>query len=226
MDKPLLIFDIDGTLTDSINTHQSCYSAALLALGIDEQRHDFSSFKHHTDRYIFREIYFRQFGIYPDATILSSFYEDMTGRFAAPEATINPIAGAAEFIATQLDARQIPYVFATGSITGPALKRLGLFALDHVVEKLACSDEYDTREDIVLNAVEKARKHYHTAEFSTQIILGDGIWDYYAAQQLSMSFLGIGNNLKLRSLLQANRQDTWQDFTGRTLEELLRDAHA
>lgn len=53
----LAIFDIDGTLTDSIDIHQAAFRGALELVGVTEYDGNWGNYKHHTDSYIFRAIY-------------------------------------------------------------------------------------------------------------------------------------------------------------------------
>jgi len=48
----LLIFDIDGTLTDSVPVHQTGFRNALKNSGITDYDNNFSGYKHHTDSFI------------------------------------------------------------------------------------------------------------------------------------------------------------------------------
>lgn len=224
MALPLIIFDIDGTLTDSIKMHQDLYAAVLKKMRLEKEQ-EFGSYKHHTDRYIFREIYRRNHNQYPGEETINEFYNTALQHYGqwAQTNTILEIKGAAAFIRKQLDANSIPYVFATGSITALALAKLSIFDLPAAELLLAASDNTDSREEIVLAALQKAQQFYDQENFDHPIIIGDGLWDYLTAQNLGMRFLGIGNNPVLKEAL-GNKASLWQDFTGHTLHDLLEQA--
>jgi len=221
MTTPLIIFDIDGTLTDSIKMHQDLYATVLKKMDLKKDE-EFGTYKHHTDRYIFREIYYQNHSAYPTEEITKHFYNTAWHDYLqlAEENKITEIKGAAVFIKDQLEANSIPYVFATGSITSLALEKLNIFDIPKAELLLAASDDIDSREEIVLNALQKAKHFYRRTNFDTPIIIGDGLWDYHTAQNLGMKFLGIGNNPKLKEAIE-NKQSPWPDFTNKTLNNLL-----
>lgn len=224
MAVPLIIFDIDGTLTDSIKMHQDLYAAVLKKMRLEKEQ-EFGSYKHHTDRYIFREIYRRNHNEYPGEETIHEFYDTAFRDYGqwAQTNTIPEIKGAAAFISEQLDANGIPYVFATGSIAALALAKLHIFNLPAAELLLATSDNTDSREEIVMAALQKAQQFYRQETFDDPIIIGDGLWDYLTAQNLGMRFLGIGNNPVLKDAL-GNKASLWQDFAGRSLQDLLEEA--
>ncbi len=226
MKNYLIIFDIDGTLTNSVQIHQQCYQEALEAMDVAQARNNFSDYLHHTDRYIFREIYHARIGQYPSQEHIAEFYTHISSKFnhSVIDQQVEEIEGARSFISHVLNPAGVPYVFATGSILEPALQKLAGFEIDDVTDRLAASDDIDSREDIVTQAVKKAQQYYNQQDFEHKIILGDGIWDYLTAQKLSMSFLGIGNNPRLKTTLHQQGKDTWNNFSNRTLEQLLQDA--
>ena len=57
MKAKLAIFDIDGTLTDSVKILQSAFVKALNNFGLYDFDTNWSSYKHHTDSYIFKTIF-------------------------------------------------------------------------------------------------------------------------------------------------------------------------
>ncbi len=52
----LAVFDIDGTLTDSVFIHQSTFIKALEKVGLSNFDTNWSNYKHHTDSFIFKTI--------------------------------------------------------------------------------------------------------------------------------------------------------------------------
>ncbi|MBS1690009.1 MAG: HAD hydrolase-like protein [Bacteroidetes bacterium] len=224
MNNTLIIFDIDGTLTDSIKVHQDLYAAVLGEMKLKKEE-EFGTYKHHTDRFIFCEIYFRNHGVQPDEEIIKQFYELTGSRYAelTAESKVDEIRGARSFIKEQLEPNGVPYVFATGSIARLALAKLESFNIGSIELLLSTSDEMDSREEIVLDAVAKAKIFYKRKQFDKAIIIGDGKWDYLTAKNLNMGFLGIGNNPALKEML-GDTPAMWNDFSGRMLSELWEQA--
>ena len=54
--KRLAVFDIDGTLTDSVSIHHNAFNKSLIQFGFDNYNSNFNTYKHHTDSYIFKTI--------------------------------------------------------------------------------------------------------------------------------------------------------------------------
>ncbi|WP_162902860.1 HAD family hydrolase [Taibaiella koreensis] len=54
MKQYLIVFDIDGTLTDSVAPHQTAFVTALQQMGITEIDTNFKNYRHHTDKHIAR----------------------------------------------------------------------------------------------------------------------------------------------------------------------------
>lgn len=216
MQNTLIIFDIDGTLTDSVIPHQSSFNEALDQLGLKKDE-AFSSFKHHTDRYIFREIFHQNHNRYPSQEETEEFYTLLIYLFEQHQ--IDEIEGATLFI-EKLSSSNIPFVFATGSIMLPALKKLSVVNVKNPEAILSTSDNMDSRDDIVKAAIDKAYYTYKRNNFDELIIVGDGKWDYITAVNLGTSFLGIGDNALLKESLGNNSEKLWKSFAGRTPEDV------
>lgn len=208
MHNILIIFDIDGTLTDSVTPHQSSFNDALDRLGLIKDE-AFSSYKHHTDRYIFREIFYQNHNRYPVEHEMEEFYNLLTSLFEQKQ--IKEIEGATLFI-DKLNSSNIPYVFATGSVLQPALKKLSVVKVNTPEPTLSTSDDTDSRDAIVRSAINRAYDYYNQDEYDDMVIIGDGKWDYITAVNLGISFLGIGDNALLKETLGDNAEKIWKSF--------------
>jgi beta-phosphoglucomutase-like phosphatase (HAD superfamily) len=54
--KNLIVFDIDGTLADSVNIHQEAFKQSLNLIGVKEFNDKFGAYLHHTDSHIAKVI--------------------------------------------------------------------------------------------------------------------------------------------------------------------------
>lgn len=224
MENRLLIFDIDGTITDSVALHQECYNEAINQMNL-KKGDGFEEYTHHTDRYIFKEIYKKNIGIYPKEQVILEFYTIIKEIYFKKIKTqcFTEIKGAEIFMKKILDKKRIPYVFATGSIKSLALSKLSKFEIEGVEDRLATSDCFDSREAIVEEAIKKASIYYDKKNFSDKIVIGDGKWDYFTAKNLGISFLGIGSNPYLSKLLNEYKNSIWKDFEHQTEINLFSD---
>jgi beta-phosphoglucomutase-like phosphatase (HAD superfamily) len=54
--RNLIVFDIDGTLTDTVDIHQDAFKKTLQLIGMEHFDDSFGTYKHHTDSYIAKVI--------------------------------------------------------------------------------------------------------------------------------------------------------------------------
>lgn len=189
------MFDIDGTLTNSVKQHQDAFRAMLLEIGVEDDFSDFKTFKHHTDFYIAKEIY-----EYTTKNVFSKekynqFEKGLTERITAQK--INEIKGANHLI-TMLNQDDSSYLvcFATGSLKRPAIHKLNSIGIAFEDWQLVASDCIYEREKIVEQAINNAKKHSGISTFKRIISVGDGLWDLKTAENLKLEFIGIGNTNK------------------------------
>ena len=188
----LFVFDIDGTLTDSIGLHIKCFMEALTAVGMTEVDTDWGSYTHHTDSWIFAEIFRRNVGRSPNIDERELFAAKLTQSFNAyvDDQPFNEIAGARQFV-EQLQTGEAAFAFATGSFRQPAIRKLEKIGLRVPSELIATASEFETREDIVWQAVLAARAYFNVDDFERVISVGDGYWDLMTARNLGINFIGI-----------------------------------
>lgn len=197
----LAIFDIDGTLTDSVAPFQASYFAALQPFGFAEIDTNWGGYTHHTDSWIFRKIYETNHGQSPEAHECEKFAAILTKIFheAIAANPITEISGAARFIHRLETETSWGIAFATGSLKVPAHTKLSVCSIPYAENLVAASDALLTREEIVNAAIDEARKHYG-ADFQTIVSFGDGEWDYRTARALRLPFIGIGEGPKAERL--------------------------
>ncbi len=194
----LFIFDIDGTLTNSVATYLISVTKALLTLGISDIDTDYINYKHHTDRYALRYNYERNFGKILPNELLHDFETDLVHQMSKLD-PIKEIEGAKALIHFFRE-NEVPFCFATGSLPKPAMVKLDQCTIWYDELLLATSKTHEAREGFVLDAIERAKAFYNKEQFDEVISVGDGIWDWKTAQNLSLDFIGIGEKNKKRFL--------------------------
>jgi len=76
----LVIFDIDGTLTQTMKADEECFVRSLAAVcGLSDVDTDWSRYKHATDSGIFREIHQTRTGRLPSPSETSRFRQHLHG---------------------------------------------------------------------------------------------------------------------------------------------------
>ncbi len=190
----LLIFDIDGTLTDSVLVHQAGFMNALKNFGIVDYDNNFSGYKHHTDSFIFKTI-FESYQKCPSTendimnfnhALYQQIQKELDGMFIAE------IEGALKFVNYILFETDFAVVYATGSLEKSALLKLEHTGFPLRDSLLVCSDKLQTREEIVEVSMIKAMKYFGNERFDKIIALGDGLWDLETAKNANLGFIGIG----------------------------------
>ncbi|MGZ4032796.1 MAG: HAD family hydrolase, partial [Tumebacillaceae bacterium] len=146
----LVVFDIDGTLTASVNVHQIAILRALERFGLQEIDTDWGSYLHFTDSWIFQANFRRAKGRYANEEEFASFEElfEEEYRAASGGAAVDPLPGAVACL-EELQERGIPFCFATGSMRSAAEHKLLSFPGIASAPVLATASEGLTREEIV-----------------------------------------------------------------------------
>lgn len=193
--RNLAVFDIDGTLTDSVTAHQSSFITALHQFGLRDVDTNWGGYKHHTDSFIFKVNYERQFKAEIDAGVIARFETLLLE--AITEATLTEpvaeIAGATAFLKQLTDHPEYDVVFATGSLMAPALLKLQQAGIELDEALIITANHIFSRDELVAEAIEKARLFYGRDRYDTIVSFGDGLWDYETARNLKIDFIGIGN---------------------------------
>lgn len=203
----LYVFDIDDTLSETAKIHQEFFTQSLNELGVESFNDDYSSYVHHTDRFIFEEIFKEAFGRNVNKVDIENFELSLLEKIKG--ISVKAIPGAIDFIA-KANERGIGLVYATGALHKTALYKLERLGFPYVEELLVASNAYPTREAIVSEAISRAKKYYGE-EFSRIISFGDGLWDYRTAQNLALDFIGIGQRNKAR-LKEEGAKEVHDDF--------------
>jgi phosphoglycolate phosphatase-like HAD superfamily hydrolase len=187
--RTLIIFDIDGTLLDSVTTHQAAFRAALGACGLTDVNDDWGGYAHHTDSWIFREAFRSVRGRSPNSEETAAFAAHLHREFAAGVVRERPaeIPGAARFLRALADAEDITAVYATGGMREATLLKLAMLLPDVGRAQLATASEHTFREHIVREALNRAGGSYERI-----IAVGDGRWDLRAACAIGAEFIGVG----------------------------------
>ncbi|PHS06053.1 MAG: hypothetical protein COA88_11225 [Kordia sp.] len=206
----LLIFDIDGTLIDSVSGYHEVIINAMTDLGIENIDTDFNALKHHTDSYALKYNYENFFDKELPADLLDQF-ENLIVTYLKTQPKTIAIKGV-DKILNQLRDSEYAFAFATGSLPESAILKMKSAGLEMNAALLATSKTSFSREGFVLEAIEKAKSYYNLAEFEQIISVGDGIWDLKTAQNLNLEFIGIGT--KNKAVMEANGMECWfEDFT-------------
>jgi phosphoglycolate phosphatase-like HAD superfamily hydrolase len=202
-------FDIDGTLLNSTGMDDRCYVRAVDdVFGVRDIDTDWSRHKYSTDSGIVHELVKADRGAPPSPGELEAFracFERLVRAEAAsrPE-SIRPVAGGRDFIA-RLRAQGWAVAVATGSWKCTARFKLRLAGLDPDDLPLA---------DILRAAIGRAAMQAGAAQSLPAVYVGDGVWDFDAAERLGVGFVGVASNGNGGRLREAGVAALISDLTG------------
>ncbi len=209
----LIIFDIDGTILDSVDEDDKCFIQTFADLyQLDLGAVAWNDFKHVTDAWMTTTIFKQYFDRGPSAEELNQmktrYYQLLNGvkhKFKA-------VRNALHFIEDLHARRDCIIGFATGGWGANAMLKCSSVGLD--LERFifkTSSDHYD-RGRIVDLVVQEAQVKHKLKGFDSITYFGDGLWDYRTTQMLGINFMGVdihGNG----KLAQVGVKQVIRDYT-------------
>lgn len=201
----LLVFDIDGTLTNTKAIDDVCFiNSVRECWGCNLEGADWSTYLNVTDtglaRDIFRAHFQKEISDSEIAKLKNIFSSKIIFESGSRPEAFTEISGAAAFI-REAESRNLKFSFATGGWRVTAEHKLKQIGLDLTKFPYATSDDHYARKEIMIRSIENAQETYRT-NFNRIIYFGDGVWDLKASAELNIDFIGIdfGSKGKLREL--------------------------
>ena len=190
----LVMFDIDGTLIESYDIDEQCFLAAVdevLGIQIDSR---WERYPHVTDAGILDEI-LSQPSFQPDRVVLetqikASFMQNLTLYLESN--SVEPIAGASEFLAHLKQREDVVLAIATGGWYESATIKLEAAGLDVSGIALATSSDHIARVEIMKIAEARAADQ----PLLSRTYFGDAAWDKTASRQLDYNFVLLGDRVE------------------------------
>jgi phosphoglycolate phosphatase-like HAD superfamily hydrolase len=188
----LIIFDIDGTILDSVNADDKCFIQTFKDLyQIDLTHADWNDFKNVTDSGLTIEIFEKWFNREPKEeeieTIKSHFkilLEDNVERFTEIEQSLRFI----ELLSVQPN---FEIGFATGGWKETAELKCNSVGLNLSNYIFKSSNDHYNRGKIIEFVVNEALSQHSITEFESITYFGDGLWDFKTTQVLEINFIGV-----------------------------------
>jgi len=184
--EPRFLFDLDGTLVDSVYQHVLAWKLALDAEGIE-----LSVWRIHRkigmSGGLFTHQLLRETGLEIDAALVERLRERHTLAFQQQAASIRPLPGARELLAA-LSSGGIGWAIATSGRMETAAAGLAALGVDPALTPVVTRDQVKHAKpdpDLFLAASDRLGGPIETA-----VIVGDSIWDMLAASRCRA--LGVG----------------------------------
>lgn len=193
--NPIIVFDIDGTLTQSHDIDCELFFETIAEeIGIGPIEPDLSPFPDVTDSGIVHQLYLSHKNRQPTVEEFFQIEDRFADRLSSAVGSsifYEKMHGAIEFI-EKLESQGLEVGIATGNWRKSGAIKLKSLGLERLIEKAATSSDSRSRKEILAIAFEKFRHNSNGSRW----YIGDGQWDLTAAQGLGVSFFGIGQKLK------------------------------
>ena len=214
----LAIFDIDGTLTESVAVDESCFVQAFRdVLGIERINTNWLEYTFQTDSGLALEICRNHLGRDPSGAeisrLQSRFAELLSAAVEGAGQPIREITGAAALLRLLRAHARWHVAIATGGWRMSARFKLASAGLAVDGFPWANADDALDRVDILRTAIGRAGQHYEQDTFEKVVYVGDGVWDVRAAKALGIGFLGLAAGDKAGRLLAEGASCVLPDFS-------------
>jgi phosphoglycolate phosphatase-like HAD superfamily hydrolase len=213
----LVIFDIDGTLTQTTRVDERCFLRALAMEAITAVSTEWADYVHITDSGIAQQIFQERLGRAPSDGELErlqhNFVNLLADAFREEPAACVEVPGAADALRRLRRERGWAIAIATGGWRTAALLKLETARIEVDDVPAAFADDAVSREAIVSTALARAQARYGAVAFDKIVYVGDGAWDVRTAARLNLGFVGVGTERRAAELRSCGATHVIGDFT-------------
>jgi beta-phosphoglucomutase-like phosphatase (HAD superfamily) len=212
----LVMFDIDGTLTESNRVDDECFVQALSdVFGFTEIETDWSTYPHCTDSGILATIFERRLGRGPAWAEIANMHDRFLELLTAAVAVrpLPEIAGAGAFVGELLGDSRRTAALASGAWERSARLKLAAARLDCDGLPGAFAEDGPSRDSIMQTSYQRAAMTAGCSAFESVVYIGDGVWDVRAATTLGWPCLGVAADpVRAERLRAAGAVAVFPDF--------------
>jgi len=172
------MFDIDGTLTDTMKVDALCFVRAFAEVcGFGDIDTDWSRYKHATDAGIFYEIFEARVGRLPTADDISRFHQHFMTLLveASKERPFAAMPGAAQLLSLLADRGVYKVSLATGCWSDSARLKMTSAGMCYDAYPSASCDDALERDLIIKLSMQKATSHFGGPFVSAVYVAGFGM---------------------------------------------------
>ena len=192
----LVLFDIDGTLTQTNTVSSECFVEAMAqTFQITDVDADWSRYRNVTERGCFDEVLESHKGRPGTeeemAKFKTCFMRLLRDRADSKNALFRPISGAGNILAALKNRMDVAIALATGAWLESAEIKLRRAGLNVKNISIITGNDAPTREQILKVAEERVGAELGVP-FDTKTYVGDAPWDLRAAAYRGFHFIGVG----------------------------------
>jgi phosphoglycolate phosphatase-like HAD superfamily hydrolase len=211
----LVMFDIDGTLTETMKVDEECFVRSFKdVFGFAEIDTDWSHYPHTTDSGIFYDVFMSRIGRSPTAPEVSRFRQHFTQLLAtaSSECPFAPVAGADRLLPRLAQGGSHRVSLATGGWRDPARLKMASAGMCFDDHPAASADDALDRESIIRISKQRAAERYRES-FAWTVYVGDGVWDARACRSVGIPFIGIATGSRATRLSAEGAVCVLPDFS-------------
>jgi phosphoglycolate phosphatase-like HAD superfamily hydrolase len=211
----LVMFDIDGTLTETMKVDEECFVRSFNdVFGFDDINTDWSHYPRTTDSGIFYDVFTSRIGRSPTAQEVSRFRQHFIQLLAAASSRspFRPVAGADRLLSRLAQGGSHRVSLATGSWRDSARLKMASAGLCYEDFPSASADDALDRESIIRLSRQRAAERYGES-FACTVYVGDGVWDARACRGIGIPFIGIGTGRRATRLSAEGAVCVFSDYS-------------
>jgi len=213
----LVIFDIDGTLTQTSRVDEICFLRALAEThGIVDTGPHWETCPHVSDsgmtQHLFQHLLGRDARDDEARAIKYRLVDLLEEHHRIDQSFFAEVPGAAETFNQRAQSRGWAKAIATGCWQLSAEMKLRAASINYEGVPSGFAEDGVAREAIVSAAIERSRVSYRRDHFDRIVSVGDGVWDVRTAARLGLAFVGVDSGSRAVTLREAGAKHVISDF--------------
>jgi phosphoglycolate phosphatase-like HAD superfamily hydrolase len=211
----LVMFDIDGTLTETMKVDEECFVRSFKdVFGLTDIDTDWSHYPRTTDSGIFHDVFTSRIGQSPTAQEVSRFRQHFVQLLAAAssQSPFAPVAGADRLLSRLAQGGSHRVSLATGGWRDSARLKMASAGMCFDDHPAASADDALDRESIMTLSRQRAAERYGES-FACTVYVCDGVWDARACRSVGIPFIGIGTGSRATRLFAEGAVCVFPDFS-------------
>jgi phosphoglycolate phosphatase-like HAD superfamily hydrolase len=213
----LVIFDIDGTLTQTSRVDEICFTRAFADThGLEVLADHWIDCPHVSDsgvtQHLFQYYFGRDPGDHESGVIKKRLVDLLEEHHRLDQSFFAEIPRAAETFNRLVEGRGWAKAIATGCWQPSAEMKLRAASINYHGVPGGFAEDGIARESIVGAAISRSRVSYRLENFDRIVSVGDGVWDVRTAARLGLAFIGVANGARAEMLHEAGAKLVIPDF--------------